>query len=90
MTMSGQHLDQLISSCLVTHAHQMLAKYQISTVDIAGHLRRTLNMENVEATKKRVTATIESTAGQSHGLAVLMTEKERKLTCLNFGHLTAT
>ena len=90
MTMSGQHLGLLTSSCQAILAHQTLAKYQISTVDIAGHLRRTLNTENVETTGKRVTATIVSTAGQSHGLAVLMTEKERKLTCLNFGHLMAT
>ena len=90
MTMSGQHLDQLISSCQATHAHQMLAKYQISTVDIAGRLRRMLNAENVATTGKKATAIIESTAGQSRGLVVLMTEKERKLTCLNFGHLMAT
>ena len=83
-------MDQLISSCQAIHVHQMLAKYQISTVDIAGRLRRMLNAENVATTGKKVTAIIESTAGQSRGLVVLMTEKERKLTCLNFGHLMAT
>ena len=83
-------MDQLISSCQAIHAHQILAKYQISTVDIAGRLRRMLNAENVATTGKKATAIIESTAGQSRGLVVLMTEKERKLTCLNFGHLMAT
>ena len=79
-------LSRLLTSIyLAIRALLTTRRSPISTAVIAGLQAKRLMEGSVETTNKKATASTESTAGQSHGLEVLMMEKVLSLIYLNFG-----